>query len=100
MIQLMQAITTDLQSFVNEKEIGNQFDLSRRCKYKSAGIQQKALTAGLGIEKKVYEASRRTHNRKRYTGLLQTKLNPLLEEKKSEILKNVGISTENPELFE
>ena len=93
--QLMQAITTDLQSFVTRKKSEIRLAYQEDANVKAQEFSKK-LDGWIGYRKrKVYEAFEEPTTESDIRAFLQTKLNPLLEEKKSEILKNVGISAEN-----
>ena len=93
--QLMQAITTDLQSFITRKKSEISLAYQEDANLEAQEFSKK-LDGWIGYRKrKVYEAFEEPTTESDIRIFLQTKLNPLLEEKKSEILKNVGISTEN-----
>lgn len=93
--QLMQAITTDLQSFITRKKSEISLAYQENANLEAQEFSKK-LDGWIGYRKrKVYEAFEEPTTESDIRTFLQTKLNPLLEEKKSEILKNVGISSEN-----
>ena len=93
--QLMQAITTDLQSFVTRKKSEIRLAYQEDANVKAQEFSKK-LDGWIGYRKrKVYEAFEEPTTESDIRVFLQTKLNPLLEEKKLEILKNVGISAKN-----
>ena len=93
--QLMQAITTDLQGFVTRKKSELRLAYQEDADIKAQEFSKK-LDGWIGYRKrKVYKAFEEPTTESDIRDFLQTKLNPLLEEKKSEILKNAGISAEN-----
>lgn len=94
-LQLMQAVTTDLQGFVMRKK--SEISLSYQ---ENTNEKLKAIGENVGVwirdkKREVYEAFQKPATESGIRDFLQTKLNPLLEEKKSEILKNAGISAES-----
>ena len=97
--QLMQAITTDLQSFVTRKKSEIRLAYQEDANVKAQEFSKK-LDGWIGYRKrKVYEAFEEPTTESDIRAFLQTKLNPLLEEKKLEILKHVGISAENSSIY-
>ena len=93
--QLMQAITTDLQSFVTRKKSEISLTYQEDANVKAQEFSKK-LDGWIGYRKRtVYEAFEEPTTESDIRAFLQTKLNPLLEEKKSEILKNAGMSEDN-----
>ena len=93
--QLIQAITTDLQGFVTRKKSELRLAYQEDADIKAQEFSKK-LDGWIGYRKrKVYKAFEEPTTESDIRDFLQTKLNPLLEEKKSEILKNAGISAEN-----
>lgn len=93
--QLMEAVTTDLQSFVMRKKSEISLSYQENTNEKLKAIGEKVGVWIRDRKGEVYEEFQKPTTESDIRAFLQTKLNPLLEEKKSEILKNVGISAEN-----
>ena len=89
--QLMQALTKDLEDFVHEqkKEIEKSFleDYDIRVKEFTDSIAQNIRSKSY----EVYQAFREPKTESDIRSFLQSKLVPLLEEKKNEILENAGM---------
>ena len=94
-LQLMQAVTTDLQGFVMRKKSEISLSYQENTNEKVKAIGENVAVWIRDKKREVYEAFQKPATESGIRDFLQTKLNPLLEEKKSEILKNVGISAES-----
>ena len=94
-LQLMQAVTTDLQGFVMRKKSEISLSYQENTNEKVKAIGENVAVWIRDKKREVYEAFQKPATESGIRDFLQTKLNPLLEEKKSEILKNAGISAES-----
>ncbi|MFR6147096.1 dynamin family protein [Neglectibacter timonensis] len=94
-LQLMQAVTTDLQGFVMRKKSEISLSYQENTNEKLKAIGENVDVWIRDKKREVYEAFQKPATESGIRDFLQTKLNPLLEEKKSEILKNAGISAES-----
>ena len=94
-LQLMQAVTTDLQGFVMRKKSEISLSYQENTNEKVKAIGENVDVWIRDKKREVYEAFQKPATESGIRDFLQTKLNPLLEEKKSEILKNAGISAES-----
>lgn len=94
-LQLMQAVTTDLQGFVMRKKSEISLSYQENTNEKLKAIGENVAVWIRDKKREVYEAFQKPATESGIRDFLQTKLNPLLEEKKSEILKNAGISAES-----
>ena len=94
-LQLMQAVTTDLQGFVMRKKSEISLSYQENTNEKLKAIGENVDVRIRKKKREVYEAFQKPATESGIRDFLQTKLNPLLEEKKSEILKNAGISAES-----
>ena len=94
-LQLIQAVTTDLQGFVMRKKSEISLSYHENTNEKVKAIGENVAVWIRDKKREVYEAFQKPATESGIRDFLQTKLNPLLEEKKSEILKNAGISAES-----
>ncbi len=94
-LQLMQAVTTDLQGFVMRKKSEISLSYQENTNEKLKAIGENVDVWIRDKKREVYEAFQKPATESGIRDFLQTKLNPLLEEKKSEILKNADISAES-----
>ena len=94
-LQLIQAVTTDLQGFVMRKKSEISLSYQENTNEKLKAIGENVDVWIRDKKREVYEAFQKPATESGIRDFLQTKLNPLLEEKKSEILKNAGISAES-----
>ena len=97
--QLMQAVTTDLQSFVHRKKSEINLLYQDNVNTKSKDLSDKLNRWIRYRKEKIYEEFRKPKTEGEIRTFLQTKLKPLLEEKKKEILQNAGMMGNSPTKF-